>query len=67
MSGIQVLGIPVEYYYPAFALFMLLLTIVLVPKNKIKTLFWLGLLWGFLGSMVVGTIFSRIFKMFRLF
>ncbi|HEX3046433.1 MAG TPA: hypothetical protein VHY08_16875 [Bacillota bacterium] len=65
MSGIHVLGIPVEYYYPAFTIFMLLLTIIFVPRNKFKSLFWLSLLWGFLGSMVVGMIFGGIFKMFR--
>ena len=59
------LGVPIEYYYPVFSGFMLFLTLVFVPRNQFKSLFWLGLIWGFLGSMIVGTIFGQIFKMFR--
>ena len=65
MSGVQVLGAPIEYYYPAFTILILVLTMVFVPKEKIKSFFWLSLLWGFLGSMIIGTIFGGIFKLFK--
>ncbi len=33
-------------YYPAFALTMYLFLLTLVPRQKIKQLFWFGLIWG---------------------
>ena len=65
MSEVQVLGVPVEYYYPGFAVLMFILLIVFVPKEKFKSYFWLALIWGCLGSIFVGTIFGDILKLFR--
>jgi hypothetical protein len=53
-------GIPLALYYPIFTLLILLLTIILVPKDQFKVLFWFGLLWGFLGSMVFVLITSDL-------
>ena len=65
MSEVQVLGVPVEYYYPGFAVLMFILLIVFVPKEKFKSYFWLALIWRCLGSIFVGTIFGGILKLFR--
>lgn len=48
--------IPVELYYPLLAVFMWLFALVLIPKDKLKTLFWYGLVWGFLAGKLMGFV-----------
>lgn len=51
--------IPLEYYAPVFGLFLLLLLVVFVPRERYKELFWFGLVWGFLFSTAVTFLFPR--------
>ena len=57
--------IPLEYYAPVFGLFLLLLLVVFVPRERYKELFWFGLVWGFLFSTAVTFLFSEVFHLFH--
>ncbi len=57
--------LPIKIYYPLFTFLMLFLTIIFVPKDKIKTLFWLSFIWGFLGSIFYVFIFSELFYLLK--
>lgn len=58
-------GVPTEYYYPLFASFMLILTIVYVPKEEFGRLFWTSLLWGYFMSALYIPTFSGLFHLFH--
>lgn len=58
-------GIPVEYYYPIFSVFMFALAYLLIPREKFTNLFWYGLIWGFLFSIIYVLIFGNLFNLFR--
>ena len=58
-------GIPVEYYYPIFSGFMFILAYLLIPREKFTNLFWFGLIWGFLFSIIYVLIFGNLFNLFR--
>jgi hypothetical protein len=44
---------------------MLLLTIIFVPKDKFKSLFWLSFLWGFLVSIAFVLITSGLLNLLQ--
>ena len=54
-----------ELYYPSCAMFLFVLALVLVPKDKFKTLFWHGLVWGFLASYLFAWIFGMELQLFE--
>jgi hypothetical protein len=49
-------GIPPQYYYPLFALLMLVVVFVFVPKEKFGSLFWVSLIWGYVGTFLFNGI-----------
>lgn len=59
------IGLPIEIYYPAFTFLMLFLTIIFVPKNKFKSLFWLSLIWGFLFSIFFVFVFGGLLNLLQ--
>ena len=57
--------IPLEYYAPVFGLFLLLLLVIFVPRERYKELFWFGLVWGFLFSTAATFLISEVFHLFH--
>ncbi len=55
----------IEFYPPVFALFLLVLLLAFVPKEKYKELFWFGLIWGYLGSTVLVFFFDTVLHLFH--
>lgn len=53
------------YYYPVFAAIMLILVVLFLTKKEIKELFWYGLIWGFLGSLIFIFLCSGVFHLFE--
>jgi hypothetical protein len=60
-----ILNILRELAYPFFALFLLVLTIVYVPKQKFGSLFWVSLVWGFFFSIIFNLIFGEWLHLFH--
>lgn len=58
-------GVPIEYYYPALALFLLLLVALFIPKEESKKLFWISFLWGYLGSKIFVIVFGGLLRLFK--
>lgn len=56
---------PVEIYYPALAFVLWGLVLSLIPKAEIKRLFWLSLIWGYLGSKGFIIVFSGLLNLFQ--
>ncbi len=56
--------LPIELYYPAFSLFMMFLAIVFVPREKFKSFFWIGLLWGYVFSILASFLGNNL-NLFR--
>lgn len=54
-----------ELAYPFFALFLLILTLVYVPKQKFGSLFWVSFVWGFFFSIIFNWIFGEWFHLFH--
>ena len=57
-------GVPVEYFYPFFAVFMLILTVVFVPREYYRQFFWPSMVWGFSLEIIFVSL-SRLLGMFR--
>lgn len=57
--------LPVEYYYPALAFFLVLLVALFVPKEESKKLFWISFLWGYLGSKIFVIVFGGLMRLFK--
>jgi hypothetical protein len=55
--------IPVDWYYPLCALLFWILALALIPKEKMKPLFWYGLIWGFLAGCMFAWIFGIWLKL----
>jgi hypothetical protein len=49
----------VESFYWLFTLFMGVLTVILVPKEQYRPLFWPSLVWGFGVSFLAAIFFGR--------
>lgn len=56
--------IPLEYYAPVFAIFLLFLLVIFVPRERYKELFWFGLTWGFLLNSIMVFLISEVFNLF---
>lgn len=56
---------PVEFYYPALAFVLWGLVLSLIPKADIKKLFWLSLVWGYLGTKIFIIFFSVLLNLFQ--
>lgn len=56
--------IPIELYYPALTFLLWFLVLSLVPKEQVRKLFWLSLLWGYLGSKAFAFLVGDIFHLF---
>ena len=54
------LNLPYLYFYLVFALGLLFLLLVFMPKHDIRRLFWLGLLWGSGSSFIVEHIYHFV-------
>lgn len=51
---------PIQWGYIIFAVLMFLMMVVLVPRKRIKQLFWFSLLWGPTVDVVLVLIFSAV-------
>ncbi|TCL73241.1 hypothetical protein EDC14_1005103 [Hydrogenispora ethanolica] len=58
-------GIPLPYYYPAFALMMVAITVIFVPREEYGRLFWVSLVWGYLGSLVFAYVCVERLRLFE--
>lgn len=59
--------VPKEFYYPLFFGFMWIFILVLIPKDKLKGLFFYGLVWGFLAAYPFIWIFAEWLHLFEYF
>ncbi len=60
----KMLPLPLNLYYPSFALIMLLLLVFFMDRREIKETLWFGLLWG---PVVTFTIFNSLGVIFHLY
>lgn len=56
---------PVELNYPLFALFLVLLVVLFVKKDRFIPLFWPSFIWGFLADVVFVMFFGRWLGLFQ--
>jgi hypothetical protein len=57
--------LPIQVYLPLFAMTMVALVVLFVPRENFGKLFWLGLIWGFLANIFFVLIFSKWFGLFE--
>ena len=50
--------IPIDWFYIGIAFLMWGLALFLIPKEKYKSLFWYGLIWGYLAGHIFAWIFG---------
>lgn len=55
---------PHDIYYIGFGLIMFLLVVSLVPREGIRRLFGISIIWGYLGSFVFIAFFSSLLNLF---
>ena len=57
--------IPLNLYYPIFALTMLFLVALFIPKAQFRHLFWISLFWGFFVCHFFILIFGALLNLFQ--
>ncbi len=57
--------IPAEVNYPIFALFLILLVVLFVRKDRFIPLFWPSFIWGFLADTLFVLFFGSWLKLFH--
>lgn len=57
-------GMPVELFYPIFSVFLFMLAIIFIPRDKFKNLFWVCLVWGYIFSILASFLGSNL-NLFR--
>ncbi len=57
--------LPHDIYYFGFGLMMFLFMAILIPREAIRKLFALSLIWGYLGSLIFVVVFTRLLNLFQ--
>lgn len=56
---------PIHFYYPIFALLMLSLMLLLVPRHVVKKLLWISMVWGTGVDLLLILVFATWLKLYR--